>query len=728
MGYVLIQHPAFPNGVEVKEELLEAGREAELQQALVEFAASKPAPEGEEASLWDVFKREAGSSLRGIGEALSPMYSDEQKRQRYEEEFDARVQAERTDGSTAAQVAGWVLDPVTLPVAFLKAIKTGNIVTQTALRFGAEGVLGGTVQPVHEDFGDSRLFNTATAGLGATGIGAILGGVAAKFGVKTQKQLEELYNKADEAVKKEIVDAIEEDTKAASQQALNRNYDERLDQIDQSLEEQQAMARQIMDEDSSLLTPELQVKLQDGAAKAEEEKIKVELERIVADDATPTTGTQKAELEKNAARIRNAIRASEAKIKKLESKVANEQGDKYLSMEQRQEWRQDIEYEQAKLDGMRETRVEVEKIFDDLKAKDRAKQELDKIKKGEWSSDAIKRIETARQGALQRVFEPAPIQQQAMPQPTEVTQVGQVVPRQPTQQAPQPAAPAPKLEAPEVKLNEPLQAPVPRSEPTSTVQPVTPAQLASNAPMGFEFPSVGSAGVKAGMEADDWQRLINTPTGGRAAQNLPEASGQGGKTARYNQKQPELSTLDAQTPADQTRRALMQKYEEDTQYLYNANNVEGRRLTPDKLSEAADEAEYWMNRDIDEGNLSNAAQYIADRFDKLEGMLTPADLQIAAKVSAEATVNLNKLMSDFRKINNKISKEGVENMALMQERAEIKKAMDSMRNIERMDEASRRNISAALNFMKVANVKKNDMLLDLQRNKMITNLFFGVKC
>jgi hypothetical protein len=246
--------------------------------------------------------------------------------------------------------------------------------------------------------------------------------------------------------------------------------------------------------------------------------------------------------------------------------------------------------------------------------------------------------------------------------------------------------------------------------------------------MGFEFPSVGSAGVKAGMEADDWRRLINTPTGGRAAQNLPEASGQGGKTASYNQKQPELSTLDAQTPADQTRRALMQKYEEDTQYLYNANNVEGRRLTPDKLSEAADEAEYWMNRDIDEGNLSNAAQYIADRFDKLEGMLTPADLQIAAKVSAEATVNLNKLMSDFRKINNKISKEGVESMALMQERAEIKKAMDSMRNIERMDEAARRNISAALNFMKVANVKKNDMLLDLQRNKMITNLFFGVKC
>lgn len=727
MGYVLIQHPAFPNGVEVKEELLEAGREAELQQALIEFAASKPAPDGQASSLWDVFKREAGSSLRGISEALSPMYTEEQMRERYKEEFDARVQAERTDGSTAAQVAGWVLDPVTLPVVFLKAIKTGNMVSQTAMRFGAEGVLGGLVQPVHEDFGDSRLWNTATAGLGATGIGAILGGVASKFGVKTQKELEELYKNSSEAIQKDITDSIEEEVKIASQAVLNRNYDERLDEISQSIEDQQALARQLIDEDSSLLTPELQVKLQDGAAKAEEEKIKVELERIVADDATPTSGAQKAELEKNAARIRNAIRASEAKIKKLESKIANEQGDKYLSMEQRQEWREEVDYEQAKLEGMRETRAEVEKVFDDLKAKDRAKQELDKINKGEWSADAIKRIEAARQGALKRVFEPAPIQQ-AMPQPTEIPQVGQAVPRQSTQQAPQPEAPTPKLEAPEVKLNEPLQAPVPRSEPTSTAQPVTPAQLSSNAPMGFEFPSVGSAGVRASMEGDEWQRLINTPTGGRAAQSSAPASGQGGKTASFNQKQPELSTVDAQTPADQTRRALMQKYEEDTQRLYNVNDVEGRSLTLEKLSEAADDAEYWLNVDINEGNISNAAQYIADRFDKLEGMLTPADLKIAAKVSAEATINLNKLMSDFRKINNKISKEGVENMALMQERAELVKAMNSMRNVERMDEAARRNISAALNFYKVANVKKNEMLLDLQRNKMITNLFFGVKC
>jgi hypothetical protein len=301
---------------------------------------------------------------------------------------------------------------------------------------------------------------------------------------------------------------------------------------------------------------------------------------------------------------------------------------------------------------------------------------------------------------LKRVFEPAPIQQ-SMPQPTEIPQVGQAVPRQPTQQAPQPPAPTPKLEAPEVKLNEPLQAPVPRSEPTSPVEQVTPAQLSSNAPMGFEFPSVGSAGVRASMEGDDWKRLINTPTGGRAAQSSAPASGQGGKLGRINTKQPELSTVDAQTPADQTRRALMQKYEEDTQYLYNANDVAGRRLTLEKLSEAADESEYWMNVDINEGNISNAAQYIADRFDKLEGMLTPADLQIAAKVSAEATINLNKLMSDFRKINNKISKEGVENMALMQERAELVKAMNSMRNVERMDEAARRNISAALNFYKV---------------------------
>ena len=736
MAYVLIQHPAFPNGVEVKEELLQAGNEAALQQALVELAASQPATPETEASLWDVFKREAGSSLRGISEALAPISTEEQKQKRYEEEFNARVQAERTDGSTAAQVAGWVFDPVTLPVAFVKAIKTGNIVTQTAARFGAEGVLGGFVQPIHEEFGDSRAWNTATAGLGATGIGTILGGVAAKFGVKTQKQLEDLFNSANEATKKEITQAIEEETQAVSQQSLNNNYDARLEEISQSVEEQQAAARQILDTDPKLLTPELQTKLQDGAAKAEEERIKAELEREATTlyPNTPKTGEQKIQLDKDAARIDNAIKMSEAKIKQLESKMANEQGDKYISAEQRADWKDEMDYEAAKLEGMRGVREEVRVQLEAAKAARKAQDELNLIKKGKWSEGAMARIEKARTDALARVFNPPQIKQQ-MPQQTEVAQLGvpkvnePVVPTEIPQTMPNPAPKAPEVAAPEVKLNEPLQAPMPRSESAPAAQVVTPTQLSSNAPMGFEFPSVGAAGRTAGtMQPEEWQRLINTPTGSKAAQDLPTASGQGGKLASYNSKQPELSTIDAQTPAEQTRRALMQKYEEDTQYLYNVNDIEGRRLTLENMGDAGREAEYWMNVDIDEGNLSNAAEYIANRFEKLEGMLTPADLKIAAKVSAEATVNLNKLMSDFRKINNKISKEGVENMALIQERAEIVTAMNSMRHVERLDEAARRNISGALNFMKVANRKKNDMILDLQKGKMITNLFFGVKC
>ena len=79
-------------------------------------------------------------------------------------------------------VAGWTgllvgsaADPVTLPAAILKPLKAGGAALTGALRASAGGALGGALDPVYEEFDDSKVLNVvAGAGLGA-GLGAAVG-------------------------------------------------------------------------------------------------------------------------------------------------------------------------------------------------------------------------------------------------------------------------------------------------------------------------------------------------------------------------------------------------------------------------------------------------------------------------------------------------------------------------------------------------------------------------
>lgn len=90
-------------------------------------------------------------------------------------------------------VAGWAgllvgsaLDPVTLPIAILKPLSIGGAVTTGALRGATAGALGGAVDPVYEEFGDSRVLNVvAGAGLGA-GLGGLVGKLLGKAQAPTK--------------------------------------------------------------------------------------------------------------------------------------------------------------------------------------------------------------------------------------------------------------------------------------------------------------------------------------------------------------------------------------------------------------------------------------------------------------------------------------------------------------------------------------------------------------
>lgn len=119
------------------------------------------------------------SSLR----AIAGMTGNLDEEADVENERRARMMLETNPiAGWAGLITGSILDPVTLPAAVLKPFGW-------ATKGAIAGTTGGALEPVYEEFGDSRTMNIlAGGGLGA-GLGAVLGKLIGRSGKQTAEKI-----------------------------------------------------------------------------------------------------------------------------------------------------------------------------------------------------------------------------------------------------------------------------------------------------------------------------------------------------------------------------------------------------------------------------------------------------------------------------------------------------------------------------------------------------------
>lgn len=135
-----------------------------------------------EKSSGEVFFNQVGEGLQSSFEGLAEMTGlPTQYITSYEDEFKNRVELEQSPyAGYGGYIVGSILDPVTLPAAFLKPIAIGGKVATGVARGSIAGAAGGVVEPVFEEFGDSRLLNTTVGGVFGGALGGVIGKIAGK--------------------------------------------------------------------------------------------------------------------------------------------------------------------------------------------------------------------------------------------------------------------------------------------------------------------------------------------------------------------------------------------------------------------------------------------------------------------------------------------------------------------------------------------------------------------
>ena len=175
---VTVQHPTyglieFPDGY----------TEAQMNNALINLDAR----EGEQYGIGEILYRAAERGLTGTARGIEQSATGEiepglnlfgsEDLTDLEKERELRIMLEQNPVlGYSALLLGSLADPVTLPFAFTKLIKSANIVKQATSRTAAGGLAGGLLEPTYEEFGDSVVLNTILG----TGLGAGLGFTAGK--------------------------------------------------------------------------------------------------------------------------------------------------------------------------------------------------------------------------------------------------------------------------------------------------------------------------------------------------------------------------------------------------------------------------------------------------------------------------------------------------------------------------------------------------------------------
>jgi len=230
---VTVQHPTyglieFPDGY----------TEAQINNALIDLDAR----EGEQYGIGETLFRAAERGLTSTARGLEQKFTGEIDQgislsgtSDFEKERELRIMLEQNPLSGySALLLGSLADPVTLPFAFTKLIKSANIVKQATSRGAAGGATGGLLEPTYEEFGDSAVLNImAGAGLGA-GLGAVAGKVIQRIeegptvkvegdeeGVTIPQRIRE-----DGKLKDEVFQAIEDTELAGIEARVGQNLQE----------------------------------------------------------------------------------------------------------------------------------------------------------------------------------------------------------------------------------------------------------------------------------------------------------------------------------------------------------------------------------------------------------------------------------------------------------------------------------------------------------------------
>jgi len=157
---------------------------------------------GEQYSSTEAFAtnmtRSMSSSVRGIGAWLGTNQSHSEKRMDAIEEHKSRVMMEQSPKSSiAGMLAGGFIDPVTLPAFALKPLTFASKALTYGSRGVAHGAFGGALEPVYEQYGDSRTVNV----IGSSVIGGVLGGGIGKLLTnKTPSKADDLEEASEEAI------------------------------------------------------------------------------------------------------------------------------------------------------------------------------------------------------------------------------------------------------------------------------------------------------------------------------------------------------------------------------------------------------------------------------------------------------------------------------------------------------------------------------------------------
>ena len=612
------------------------------------------------------FAKEFTSTARGLSEMMTG-----ERTTTAEQDFLAEVAlAKDPVRGWAGLILGAIADPITLPFAFAKLFKLGKIGMGAAA-----GAFGGATGAVRQEYGEDRLMNTiAGAGLGGV-LGAGISVLMRKFNVKTPEELQKIADEGGEEAQRlaKELEKLAEDPEVQAE--LNATPKADRPEVDQDIEQMKLDYRN--EQDIQRQIDEMQAEVDNMPSSAQGEKFYQAIDETnayIADVLDP-------------------------KLTKLERQYKLATTSK------------------KPMEEKRTILADLQKQIDDLKAE----KELRINERDTRDQPLVDRLQELRKAKAElRRYDNGKGPLPSFVKPPEVTKV-EVAPIEPT-----------------VKINEPIapQAPQRAVEPQA-VEPVVPQEVSPKSPLAaaveapapqnilesLQQPAFTGRSVGAGQ-----RNILTLPTSAADAATLDMRT----KAAR-NLGEPPKSVTNAR-PEMTPRKAKQQEYmrqqdSEMDQNLFNTDDVEGK-YTFKNLLDAAEDKQYFVEREIDEGNYKDAADWIAREFENSSGILSPATKIVASRIYAIASDNLVKLQEAFAEIEKtgKVSAKMVEMLGEMQEDAQLRKAMDVMRNIERIEGADKKNTSAALNAFKLANRMKKDQMQKLARARTISHLYFGVEC
>jgi len=275
-----------------------------------------------EGSSGEVFFNQMGEGLESSIEGLSNITGLGFYEDSYEDEFRSRVQLEQSPiAGYGGNFIGNMLDPVTLPAAFLKPIAFGSKVLTGIGRGGAAGAAGGLVEPVFEEFGDSRLLNTTVGGV----FGGALGGALSKF--------------------------IARDIKVPTKQDTEKGVDAALEDAAEAVDPPVKVA------DDEVITPAA------TPTQRVESELVTQAQRGLSPVAKETRDEYRA--------LVQAAKDAKAKVTQAEADLARAKNNESLRLRAQQ-----------KLDAIKKDADKITKRLDDVKAGNKAQANLNALRRG----------------------------------------------------------------------------------------------------------------------------------------------------------------------------------------------------------------------------------------------------------------------------------------------------------------------------------------------------------